>query len=97
MGWSDTKLQFECGGQQWVSEVGFRCGSYDQPDGQDLEYMTRLLQLIEDSDIPAPSPIEQRWTSASSSKLSIAAADDPSALFSCAAPLGTCHWLAGIG
>lgn len=55
---SDTKLQFECGGQQWVSEVGFPCGSFDKPDGGDLSYMDRLLALIEEEGIAAPSPIE---------------------------------------
>ncbi len=55
---SDTKLQFECGGQQWVSEVGFPCGSFDKPDGGDLSYMDRLLALIEAEGIAAPSPIE---------------------------------------
>ena len=57
---SDTKLQFECGGQQWVSEVGFPCGSFDEPSGADLEYMERTLALIEREDIAAPSPIEVR-------------------------------------
>ena len=57
---SDTKLQFECGGQQWVSEVGFPCGSFDKPDGSDLSYMDRLLALIEQEGIAAPSPIEVR-------------------------------------
>ena len=55
---SDTKLQFECGGQQWVSEVGFPCGSFDEPSGADLEYMERTLALIERENIAAPSPIE---------------------------------------
>jgi L-galactono-1,4-lactone dehydrogenase len=82
VGWSDTKLQFECGGQQWVSEVGFSAGSFSKPNGADLEYMARLLALIESAELPAPAPIEQRWTSGSPSKMSIAAADDPCALFS---------------
>ena len=82
IGWSDTKLQFECGGQQWVSEVGFPVGSYTAPNGRDLEYMRRLMELIESTGVPAPSPIEQRWSSGSSSALSIASSEDLSALFS---------------
>ena len=62
---SDTKLQFECGGQQWVSEVGFPCGSFDAPDFGDLSYMDRVLELIEKEDIAAPSPIEVRTLHAS--------------------------------
>jgi L-galactono-1,4-lactone dehydrogenase len=35
-----------------------------------MEFMERLLQGIERLGIPAPSPIEQRWTAASSSLMS---------------------------
>jgi L-galactono-1,4-lactone dehydrogenase len=37
----------------------------------DMNFMTRLLQLIEANNIPAPAPIEQRWSSGSSSAMSI--------------------------
>ena len=57
--WSDKLLGFECGGQQWVSEVCFPCGTLAQPDGADLGYMADLLELIEASDLPTPAPIEQ--------------------------------------
>jgi L-galactono-1,4-lactone dehydrogenase len=65
--WSDRILGFDCGGHQWVSEVAFHA-----PLGQrrDLEYMTKLLRLIQDHQIPAPAPIEQRWTSGSGSLMS---------------------------
>ena len=35
-----------------------------------MQYMTDLLALIEASDIPAPSPIEQRWSRRSASPMS---------------------------
>ncbi|KAK4533236.1 hypothetical protein CCYA_CCYA16G4118 [Cyanidiococcus yangmingshanensis] len=65
--WSDRILSFDCGGQQWVSEIAFHA-----PTGlsRDIEYMFRLLRLIQDHQIPAPAPIEQRWTSGSSSLMS---------------------------
>ena len=37
--WSDALLGFECGGQQWVSEVAFPCGTRAAPNGNDLAYM----------------------------------------------------------
>eukprot|EP00316_Scyphosphaera_apsteinii_P004299 CAMPEP_0119314704 /NCGR_PEP_ID=MMETSP1333-20130426/33735_1 /TAXON_ID=418940 /ORGANISM="Scyphosphaera apsteinii, Strain RCC1455" /LENGTH=512 /DNA_ID=CAMNT_0007319875 /DNA_START=93 /DNA_END=1631 /DNA_ORIENTATION=- len=68
--WSDKILGFECGGQQWVSEVVIPCGTTDEPNGRDLEYMQDLLAMVESSDLPTPSPIEQRWTLRSSSPMS---------------------------
>jgi len=68
--WSDKLLGFECGGQQWVSEVCFPCGTLQTPDGRDLAYMTDLLKLIEASDLPTPAPIEQRWTRSSRALMS---------------------------
>ena len=44
----------------------------------DLDYVEELLSRLERQGIPAPSPIEQRWTSASTSALSPASA--PNAL-----------------
>ena len=35
-----------------------------QPNGADLTVMQELLQLVEDEQIAAPSPIEQRWSAA---------------------------------
>ena len=70
VGWSDKLLGFECGGQQWVSEVVFPCGTRSQPDGADLRYMAELLALIEASELPTPAPIEQRWTLRSKSTMS---------------------------
>ena len=67
---SDELLQFDCGGQQWVYEVCFPAGTYGLPSTASVKFMEELLQEIESSGIPAPSPIEQRWTMASKSPLS---------------------------
>ncbi|KAL9180161.1 hypothetical protein ACHAXT_008131 [Thalassiosira profunda] len=67
---SDQKLQFDCGGQQWVYEVCFPVGTYGLPDDRSMGFVEELLREIETSGLPAPSPIEQRWTSASTSPLS---------------------------
>ncbi|KAI0565083.1 FAD linked oxidase [Gracilaria domingensis] len=70
--WSDKILQFDCGGQQWVSEVAFAVPK-DQHDPIDVKYVCNLLELIEREQIPAPAPIEQRWTAPSHSPMSPAA------------------------
>ncbi|KAL3780487.1 hypothetical protein HJC23_012572 [Cyclotella cryptica] len=67
---SDQLLQFDCGGQQWVYEVCFPVGTYGIPSSGSIDFMDELLREIESSGIPAPSPIEQRWTSSSKSPLS---------------------------
>ena len=69
-GWSDEILGFDCGGQQWVFEVAFPCGTQSSPNHYDIQYMEELLKLIKKHNIAAPSPIEQRWTSGSSSSMS---------------------------
>lgn len=70
VGDSSTKLNFECGGQQWVNECCLPAGTLDEPSGADVAYVLAVLQLIENADLPAPAPIEQRWTSGSSAWLS---------------------------
>jgi L-galactono-1,4-lactone dehydrogenase len=67
---SDQLLQFDCGGQQWVWEVCFPTGTQEDNNGNDMHFMDELLQGIEENDIPAHSPIEQRWTASSSSLMS---------------------------
>jgi L-galactono-1,4-lactone dehydrogenase len=74
---SDQLLQFDRGGQQWVYEVCFPVGTYGLPDSRSMDFMEELLRQIESSGIPAPSPIEQRWTSASTSPLSPASVGTP--------------------
>ncbi|CAO2831640.1 unnamed protein product [Amaranthus hypochondriacus] len=70
VGWSDEILGFDCGGQQWVSETCFPAGTLGKPNMKDLEYIEKLKQLIEKERIPAPAPIEQRWTAQSKSPMS---------------------------
>ena len=72
---SDQKLNFDCGGQQWVYEVCFPCGTYGMPNSNSIDLVEELLTKIEKSGIAAPAPIEQRWTSASKSPLSPAYAN----------------------
>jgi L-galactono-1,4-lactone dehydrogenase len=77
--WSDQILGFDCGGQQHVLEVAFPAGeleserSADAPLREDLQFMRELRDMIEEKQIPAHAPIEQRWTSGSSSPMSPAA------------------------
>lgn len=69
-GWSDEILGFDCGGQQWVSETCFPAGTISNPNMKDLEYIEEVMKLIEKENIPAPAPIEQRWTASSKSPMS---------------------------
>ncbi|KAG9443649.1 hypothetical protein H6P81_014989 [Aristolochia fimbriata] len=82
VGWSDEILGFDCGGQQWVSETCFPAGTFKKPNMKDLEYLEELKQLIEDEEIPAPAPIEQRWTARSQSAMSPASSPDEEEIFS---------------
>ena len=56
--------------QQWVFEVCFPTGSYDNNNGNDLQFMDDLMAKIELESIPAHAPIEQRWSASSSSLMS---------------------------
>lgn len=56
--------------QQWVFEVCFPTGTQDENNGNDIEFMEKLMEGIEKYKIPAHSPIEQRWTASSSSLMS---------------------------
>ncbi|KAL3942975.1 MAG: hypothetical protein SGBAC_002926 [Bacillariaceae sp.] len=67
---SDQLLQFDCGGQQWVFEVCFPTGTIETNNDNDIKFMEQLLEGIEKHGIPAHSPIEQRWSAASSSTMS---------------------------
>ena len=83
-GWSDELLRFDCAGAQWVLEVALPTGSVDKPTDADARFMADLLAAVETGRVPAPAPIEQRWTAASPSSLSPASPlpGDPSTLFS---------------
>ncbi|XP_059295749.1 L-galactono-1,4-lactone dehydrogenase, mitochondrial [Lycium ferocissimum] len=78
VGWSDEILGFDCGGHQWVSETCFPAGTLSKPSMKDLEYIEEVMQLVEKESVPAPAPIEQRWTACSKSRMSPAysSADD---------------------
>jgi L-galactono-1,4-lactone dehydrogenase len=94
---STNILGFDCGGEQFVYEICFpigtlkemekqqslqrqqRGGSVKQP--KDLEFIGKLLNLIEKNRIPAPSPIEHRWTARSTSKMSPAYSENPDEIF----------------
>jgi len=78
VGWSDEILGFDCGGQQWVSEICFPVGKIQKPDLQDIKYIEQVLKLIKKQNIPAPAPIEQRWTASSKSPLSPASSSSTS-------------------
>lgn len=82
VGWSDEILGFDCGGQQWVSETCFPAGTLAKPNMKDIEYIEELKQLIEKENIPAPAPIEQRWTACSKSPLSPASSSAEDDIFS---------------
>ena len=86
--WSDQILGFDCGGQQHVLEVAFPAGELestppasDAPLRADLRFMRDLRRLIVENQIPAHAPIEQRWTSGSSSPMS-PSAGSPNSLHS---------------
>ncbi|KAL3637185.1 hypothetical protein CASFOL_019484 [Castilleja foliolosa] len=82
VGWSDEILGFDCGGQQWVSETCFPAGTLSNPSMKDLEYIEKLMQIIEKENIPAPAPIEQRWTASSRSLMSPAYSSSKDDIFS---------------
>lgn len=85
LGDSTDILGFDCGGEQLVMEFCFPIGTLKNAegdsaspcitDGKDLLFVTKLLELIEKAGIPAPSPIEQRWTASSSAYMSPAYAE----------------------
>ncbi|KAG8372054.1 hypothetical protein BUALT_Bualt12G0026700 [Buddleja alternifolia] len=82
VGWSDEILGFDCGGQQWVSETCFPAGTLSKPSMKDLEYIEKLMQLIQKENLPAPAPIEQRWTTCSRSLMSPAYSSSQDDIFS---------------
>ncbi|CAB4286503.1 unnamed protein product [Prunus armeniaca] len=82
VGWSDEILGFDCGGQQWVSETCFPVGTLSKPSLKDLEYIEDVKQLIEKNEVPAPAPIEQRWTACTKSPMSPASSTKDDDIFS---------------
>ncbi|CAN0907942.1 L-galactono-1,4-lactone dehydrogenase, mitochondrial [Linum grandiflorum] len=66
----------------WVSETCFPAGSLTKPSMKDLEYIEELKRLIEKRRLPAPGPIEQRWTACSQSYMSPAFSSNKDDIFS---------------
>jgi len=75
-------LGFDCGGQQWVLEVCLPIGELVHSSGRDLEFIGKLLAVIEESQIPAHCPIEQRWTARSTAAMSPAYSSNARDVFS---------------
>jgi L-galactono-1,4-lactone dehydrogenase len=82
VGSSDEILGFDCGGQQWVLEMAFPTGTLKNPTYSDLNFVMELKSKLEEANIPAPAPIEQRWTSSSTSYMSPAYSENSDELFS---------------
>lgn len=78
---STNILGFDCGGAQWVMEVCFPIGAVEEQSGRDLQFVQRLLRLIEEHQLPAPCPIEQRWTARSTAPMSPANSANPNEVF----------------
>jgi L-galactono-1,4-lactone dehydrogenase len=57
---------FDCGGQQLVYE---QCIPSDSSGVRDIEVVEELIREIEERNLPAPGPIEQRWSARSQSYL----------------------------
>jgi L-galactono-1,4-lactone dehydrogenase len=53
-------LGFDCGGEQWVLEVCIPLGHLHEENKTDLHFVRDLLAVIEEEEVPAASPIEQR-------------------------------------
>lgn len=79
---STQLLSFNCGGPQWVLEVAFPIGSLEKKTGKDLEFTRKLIKKIEELKLPAHSPIEQRWSCSSTSKMSPVYSTNKNEIFS---------------
>jgi L-galactono-1,4-lactone dehydrogenase len=79
---STAILGFECGGSQWVLENCIPCGTIDNPSLSDIDYLIEIKKVIEENNIAAASPIEQRWTSRSTSPMSPAFSKNERDIFS---------------
>jgi len=71
----------------WASTVGvlevcLPIGELVHSSGRDLEFIGKLLAVIEESQIPAHCPIEQRWTARSTAAMSPAYSSNARDVFS---------------
>ena len=62
---------FCCMLSNWIPRFSLACR---KPSNADLDFMKDLMREIEEAGVPAPSPIEQRWTASSSASMSPASA-----------------------
>ncbi|KAJ6316789.1 hypothetical protein OIU78_019965 [Salix suchowensis] len=74
-----AEAEFWANGSQ---KIAFPAGTLAKPSLKDLEFIEKLKQLIEKEEIPAPSPIEQRWTARSQSSMSPASSSAEDDIFS---------------
>eukprot|EP00605_Chrysophyceae_sp_TOSAG23-4_P002547 GSChrysophyteH1.ASY1.ANO1.2812.1 assembled CDS len=88
---STNILGFDCGGEQWVLEVCFPIGTIEEQyqvskkghkEGKDITFVKKVCEAIESAGLPAPAPIEQRWTARSTAPLSPAYSENPDDIFS---------------
>ena len=68
-------------------EVCLPTGTLQQPNGADIDFVADLKHDLEAAGLPAPAPIEQRWTASSTSPMSPAFSEDANAIFT---------WVGGI-
>eukprot|EP00981_Chlorochromonas_danica_P006280 scaffold1348_cov184-Ochromonas_danica.AAC.7 len=82
IGDSTEILGFDCGGQQLVYEVAIPIGSLDNKTYYDVDFTMKILEVIKKEGLPAPCPIEQRWTSRSTATMSPAYSNHMNDVFS---------------
>lgn len=76
---ADKFMAFDCGGSQLVFEF---CLRFDPEQCLDYVLVRRLLERIGELKLPAPSPIEHRFTASSRARMSPAFDPDPNQVFS---------------
>lgn len=76
IGHLEKLIVFNCESWKCVFEVAFKKEGLN-----DLEFMKELYEFFEKNNIPAHSPIEQRWTSSSRSWLSPAYSENPNDVY----------------
>lgn len=70
-------LGFDCGGEQYVMEFCCPLGHIDEENTKDISFASEIIAAIEKENLPAASPIEQRWSARSTSPMSPAYSSDP--------------------
>jgi len=75
-------LGVDSGGQQCVLQVCIPIGELALSSVRDLELIAKLQAVIEEAQIPAHCPIEQRWTARSTAAMSPAHSPNARDMFS---------------